>query len=149
MVKPLDYKDVTMDNVSEEWRPVIGIQHYEVSNTGKIRSLDRIKQFKCRWGHSVTRNHKGTVLHGHINSDGYKAVKLGRTHGEHLVHRLVATAFIGDCPAGWTVNHKNGDKLDNRPHNLEYLTFSDNTKHAHATGLHDYTKPRRRRNALA
>jgi hypothetical protein len=48
---------------------------------------------------------------------------------------LVAEAFLGPKPAGRTVNHKNGEKTDNRPENLEYVTRSENQHHAYETGL--------------
>lgn len=45
------------------------------------------------------------------------------------LHRLVAAAFIGECPERIQVNHKNGKKLDNRPENLEYVTAQANMLH--------------------
>lgn len=47
-----------------------------------------------------------------------------------LVHRLVATAFIGTIPKGKEVNHKNGNKQDNRVDNLEVVTHKENMNHA-------------------
>jgi hypothetical protein len=52
-----------------------------------------------------------------------------------FVHRIVAAAFIGPCPDGLEINHKNGIKLDNRAENLEYTTRSANMKHAYDSGL--------------
>ena len=57
---------------------------------------------------------------------------LSKSHG---VHRLVAMAFIGMPPDGMEINHKNGNKSDNRLDNLEYVTHSQNVVHAHRNGL--------------
>ena len=50
-------------------------------------------------------------------------------------HRLVWQYFFGDIPDGLCMNHKNGIKDDNRPENLEVVTYSENQKHAFRTGL--------------
>jgi len=50
-------------------------------------------------------------------------------------HRIVWTYFHGPVTAGLVINHRNGIKADNRPENLEECTYSENTKHAHRTGL--------------
>src|SRR6185369_6475365 len=46
------------------------------------------------------------------------------------VHRLVAAAFIGPCPEGCEVNHKDLNKANNSVGNLEYITHAENVKHA-------------------
>ena len=111
-----------------EWRQIEGFD-YEVSDEGTVRSLDR----------TILRNGVETRLRGQElalrkHSKGYRAVSLGRKH-QRTVHSLVATAFIGPCPEGFEVNHKDGDKTNNRVDNLEYMTHGDNQKHAIATGL--------------
>jgi hypothetical protein len=67
---------------------------------------------------------------------GYRFVSLydsgvGR---QEYVHRLVAAAFIGPCPDGMQVNHKDLDKSNNHFNNLEYVTSQGNMAHAHAAG---------------
>lgn len=65
------------------------------------------------------------------NRSGYKRVWL-RVDGEYKrksVHRLVALAFIGEPPLGHVVNHKDGNRTNNRLENLEYITVSENVIH--------------------
>lgn len=70
-------------------------------------------------------------------TQGYVIIqfKLGVKYKRLLVHRLIATAFIPNPENLATVNHINGIKDDNRVENLEWLSLSDNLKHAHRTGL--------------
>lgn len=70
---------------------------------------------------------------------GYSMVR-AMTDGIRVVgaaHRLVWQWLHGDIPDGLVVNHINGIKHDNRPSNLEVVTYSENLKHAHRTGLVD------------
>ena len=50
-------------------------------------------------------------------------------------HRVVMEAFVGKRPEGRECNHKDGDKSNNRLYNLEWVTKSENEKHAHRIGL--------------
>ena len=50
---------------------------------------------------------------------------------KYSVHILVAKAFIGECPPGWEHNHKDGNKRNARPDNLEFVTKSENIRHAY------------------
>lgn len=74
----------------------------------------------------------GVQRSSHVAS-GYKRVKLMHVSGKRRaesIHRLVVEAFLGPIPAKMWVNHKNGDKLDNRIENLEIVTPSRNLQHA-------------------
>ena len=74
------------------------------------------------------------------HSDGYLFVNLykGGKSKLFLVHRLVAAAFICDIKDGDNVNHKNGDKKDNRLSNLEVISIRENISHGKngATGCY-------------
>jgi hypothetical protein len=87
----------------------------------------------------------GRVLKTLPDGRGYPRTTVcwnGRTRWAH-VHTLVAEAFLGIPPGamgngdGWTVNHINGRKTDNRVENLEYLTSRENIAHARRVGLRD------------
>ncbi len=74
---------------------------------------------------------------GSLNTCGYLALSLG-TRKKRLtkkVHAIVAETFLGPRPDGKHINHKDGDKLNNRVSNLEYVTHSQNTLHAYKLGL--------------
>ena len=72
-----------------------------------------------------------------INRGGYEVVGLWKNGKSKTVtvHSLVALAFIGKREYGYQINHKNGVKTDNNVMNLEYVTASENTKHAWDNGL--------------
>lgn len=101
----------TDNYVNEEWRPVSGYEGlYEVSNFGRVKSLPR----------------NGTINRERIIKPGlfkkYLGVSLNKNNKRtsHLVHRLVAIAFIPNPNSLPQVNHKNEDRLDNRVENLEW-----------------------------
>jgi len=121
--------------MSEVWKPVVGWEaFYEVSNHGNVRSLDRIILQNCGPRKTpCTRMSRGKLMQvNKIDKYGYRCVSL-RHMAQNLsttVHRLVAQAFIDNPDGKSQVNHKNGDKLDNRVENLEWATSFENMQHA-------------------
>ena len=121
----------------EEWRPVVGLEgEYEVSNMGRIRSLDRVLIDKN--GRSM--RYRGKLLtprklgrpKGNTNTS-YRYVYAGKRNNQ-LVHVLVAEAFIGPRPERHDVMHINGLRDDNRASNLRYGSRSENLRSTHLYG---------------
>lgn len=112
----------------EVWRPVAGWDRfYEVSNLGRVRSLDRI----VRRGKG-TDTQKGRILQPQKNSRGYLQVALCKDGKKKrvLVHRLVAAAFCHQPDGCNLVNHIDCNQENNRADNLEWTTALGNTRHA-------------------
>ncbi len=110
-----------MDELIEEWRSVVGYEgFYEVSNLGRVRSLDREVTMK----NGIRRKTHGKILtQGRYNSkSNYRAVALcldGKAEKES-VHRLVALAFIPNPDNLPEINHKDENKQNNCVDNLEW-----------------------------
>ena len=108
----------------EIWKPIAGYELlYEVSNLGRVKSLKR-------------NTTVGGIMKLQINR-GYVQVSLCK-QGRHCtkkLHRLVAEAFLPNPYAKPEVNHKDGNKKNNRVSNLEWSTGSENINHAFSTGL--------------
>lgn len=88
---------------------------------------------------SNSKHAKGRELSQYFNPDGYLRVNMNNRSYE--IHRIVTKFYLGDMPKGLCVNHKDGNKLNNRPSNLEYITISENIKHAIKMGLHICNRP--------
>jgi hypothetical protein len=116
--------------MSVEWKPVVGYEgYYEVSNAGEVRSVDRY----VKHPHGGVMLRKSKTMKTNKNKYGYVDVRLGKEGVEkaHLIHRLVAMAFLDNAEDKPQVNHKNGNKSDNRLENLEWATLSENRLHAY------------------
>ena len=109
--------------MNEQWKQVVGYEGvYSVSNLGRVR-----RDATC------TGKPRSRILHGYIEAHGYRVIALSANRATRLVkaHRLVADAFLGECPDGLQINHKDGDKSNNAVNNLEYVTPSKNIQHAY------------------
>lgn len=103
------------------WRIVPGFEKYEISQDGRIRK-------------KTTKRELTPVL----DKDGYKKVGIRCADGSRRtcsIHRLVALTYIPNPESKPQVNHKNGIKGDCRVSNLEWVTSSENRKHAYDNNL--------------
>ena len=120
---------------AETWKPIPGWEDlYEVSDHGKVRSLDRIDRNGIR--------RRGRVLKSSADSNGRLRLTLHK-NGQRKsvrVHRLVLLAFVGPCPDGMEACHANDTPADNRLSNLRWDTPSANQYDAVRNGKHGSAK---------
>lgn len=111
--------------MNEIWKDVEGYEGlYQVSNYGNVRCTN--------WNHTGTTRQLTPFY-----QQGYKRIGFRRNFKlkNHMVHRLVASAFIPNPQRKPVVNHIDGNKSNNHVSNLEWATFSENTRHAIAHNL--------------
>lgn len=121
----------------EIWLPVAGYGNaYSVSNLGRVmrtspRNVPRLLT------KSRAKPFVPSECRAFINRDGYPQVRIGPAGGQTTVcvHRLVARAFLPNPQNLRDVNHKDGDKENNRLDNLEWVTHQSNMRHAVDRGL--------------
>ena len=107
--------------IMEQWLPSKDFPMYDVSDLGRIRN-----------------SKTGRIIKVRRNSKGYLRTNLRRNNRSYnvRVHIIVAKAFRPDTYVdGYDVNHKDGNKLNCRADNLEWMTRLDNVRHAVRTGL--------------
>lgn len=129
-----------MTNIEEKWVPVKGYEGlYKVSSLGKIVAEERLVEL---FGGNATINKLEKQLKTKKHYSGYRLVCLckGGKRKYTTVHRVVAENLLPNPLKKSQVNHKDGDKSNNAVCNLEWVTSSENLKHAFAAGL---KKPRK------
>ncbi|MGO9080384.1 MAG: NUMOD4 motif-containing HNH endonuclease [Streptosporangiaceae bacterium] len=107
-----------MTHERERWRKAPGFPGYRVSSRGRVRFVDRVLSDGRRAG--------GVMLTARPDRDGYPCVTIGGKRA--AVHRLVAAAFLGPCPPGQEVRHKDDDRGNPAAVNLVYGTHRDNER---------------------
>lgn len=120
---------------TEVWKSIPGYEgFYEVSNLGRVRSLDRMG---LQGGHP--RAYRGRVLKpGEQRCSGHVSVVLcvDGAQRSFTVHYLVMLAFVGSYPDGMEIRHLNDDPKDNRLENLAYGTRHENMLDRTRNGKH-------------
>lgn len=115
----------------EIWKSILGYEGlYEVSNLGRVRSLDR----RVSYTNGQVHIHKGRILKPGV-SNGYMQVHLCNNGSmkQPLVHRLVAEAFIPNPDNLPQVNHKDENPSNNNVDNLEWCTSEYNINYGTRT----------------
>ncbi len=119
-----------MIDPTERWLPVPRFEGmYEVSNQGRVRSLDRTTTSRNRWG-PIVKNLRGKILAQQTDNYGYLVVTLynnGRFR-PYRVHRLVGDAFLGTRPSGMDTLHGLEGRSINAVRNLRYGTRAENER---------------------
>ena len=113
------------DNI-EVWLPIKGYENlYEVSNKGRIRSLNRLVK---KW--NGNRTIKGFILKQYVKR-GYYQIRLSKNgaYKYYQVHRLVAIAFIPNPKNLPCINHRDENRLNNCIENLEWCSYEYNNQY--------------------
>lgn len=119
--------------MQEIWRDIKGYEGmYQVSNLGRVKSLERQVQMK-RYIKTLPEK----IMKLTLNKRGYLYIALCKNgrYQRYRVHRLVATTFIPNPHNKPQVNHIDRNVLNNSVDNLEWCTNEENMKHASATGF--------------
>lgn len=127
--------------MKEIWRDVSGYEGiYQISNFGNIKRLS----YSIIRSNGNKQSWKEKKLNPTKDSSGYYGIrsctKITGKRETLRIHRLVAEAFIPNPNNLPCVNHKDGNKLNNKTENLEWCTYKENINHAFSTGLRQDTK---------
>ena len=128
----------------ELWKAIPGYEGiYEASTDGRIRTAEGKTTSSRRFSHRVWKQRimKQKCC---INSKGRKDLRVELwkegNHKTWLVARLIAFTWCSGYQTGMTVNHINGNPLDNHANNLEWVFLKDNIQHGFENGLYHTQK---------
>lgn len=112
----------------EIWRDIKGLEgKYQVSNEGRVRSLDRIVEYFSSKKNDIVYQHtKGRILKTARGKDGYLQTSLGKEIKNQKIHRLVAEAFIENPENKKEVGHYDCNTENNVVENLYWCTRAEN-----------------------
>lgn len=119
--------------MAECWKDIPGYEgFYQVSNLGMVRSVERTRLVKNRYGYESFRTDSGKMMAGSDNGNGYLIVSLKKNGARKskYIHRLVAEAFLPREDGCDTVNHKDYNTKNNCAENLEWCTQKENVRYS-------------------
>lgn len=133
-----------MNEEVEIWKDVQGYEGlYQVSSFGRVKRTERFyTQLNALTGNYNTKKLSEMIMKPFEDEDGYLRIQLIKEgqRKKHFIHRLVSLNFISNPENKPEVNHKEGDKKDNRVWMLEWSTSSENQRHAIANNLYECQK---------
>lgn len=110
-------------DMNEEWKDIPGFENkYQISNFGRVKTLN------------YKRTKQPRIMNGITEIRGYSCIAFreggaGSKQRHFMVHRLVAQAFIPNPDNKPFVNHKDGNRSNNKVDNLEWCTRAENEEH--------------------
>ena len=130
----------------EHWKPIKGYEgSYEISDHGRVRSLDRVIYQRHYSGCMAKHFYKSQIIIPRVSELGYKTVGLVKNSKQkHFsVHRLVGLHFLNKPEGKNCINHLDANPSNNHVSNLEWCTQSENIKYAydHGTKRPPHLKP--------
>lgn len=124
----------------ELWKPIKDYEGlYEISNYGRVKSLERYTNSKNEAG-CILQKHNERILKNNITKSGYVMATLYKNGvpKSYFIHRLVAKAFIPNHNLLREVNHIDENKQNNRVDNLEWCSREYNNRYSKAKKIIQY-----------
>jgi len=123
--------------MTEVWKDIPDYENlYQVSNLGNVKALSKTRKTGKK-GSTIRFYEEKILKTSNFSKNGYKSVSLsflGKTK-TFTVHRLICITFLKNDLKYKSINHKDGDKLNNNVLNLEWCSSSQNSLHAFKMGF--------------